>query len=65
MSDDAKRIVLARRRKFIAAAIASVGISCGPGTPEPVPRPCLSQPPQQPHGDAGAPGFPDEPGKKP
>jgi len=42
MSDDQKKIVLARRAKFVAAAVASVGIACGKEQAEP-PRPCLSQ----------------------
>jgi hypothetical protein len=42
MSDDgSKKIVLARRARFIAAAVASVGIACGKENKEP-PMPCLS-----------------------
>jgi hypothetical protein len=63
MSDDAKRVILARRRKFVAAAIASVGISCGPQTPPPSPQPCLSQPPA-PEVDAGGPRIPGTPAKQ-
>jgi hypothetical protein len=66
MSDDAKKIVLARRARFVAAAIASVGIACGK-EPVPPPQPCLSPiyvPPEErpgyeggaPADDAGAPG---------
>ena len=29
MSDDARRIILARRARFVAAAVASIGIACG------------------------------------
>lgn len=40
MADDAKRIVLARRASFVAAAVASAGlIHCDACKP---PRPCLS-----------------------
>ena len=40
--DDAKKIILARRARFLAAAVASVGIACGKeSTP---PQPCLSEP---------------------
>jgi hypothetical protein len=46
MSDDAKRAILARRAKFVAAAIAGLGAACGKepkgddaGAP---PGPCLS-----------------------
>lgn len=35
MSDDAKKTILARRAKFIAAAVASVGVACRA-------EPCLS-----------------------
>jgi hypothetical protein len=42
MSDDgnAKKTILARRARFIAAAVASVGIACGKTTGSP--GPCLS-----------------------
>lgn len=45
MIDDAKKLVLARRAKFVAAAIAGLGVACGKqkaddaGAP---PGPCLS-----------------------
>lgn len=42
MSDDAKKLILSRRAKFIAAAVASVGIACG--KKEEPPHPCLSVP---------------------
>jgi|GEM_PF-2369309 len=38
--DEAKAIVLARRARFVAAAVASVGIACGKSTTPP--EPCLS-----------------------
>ena len=43
MSDekDPKRAILARRAKFIAAAVASIGIACGK-EPSPQPTVCLS-----------------------
>lgn len=40
MSDDAKRTILARRARFIAAAVASVGMACGKEKATP-PQPCL------------------------
>jgi hypothetical protein len=44
--DDAvKKAILARRARFIAAAVASVGIACGKTTKEDAPPvPCLSVP---------------------
>jgi hypothetical protein len=39
--NDVKELVLARRARFIAAAVASVGIACGKESREP-PMPCLS-----------------------
>ncbi|MBX3188524.1 MAG: hypothetical protein KF819_16025 [Labilithrix sp.] len=54
---DAKRAILARRARFVAAAMASVGVACGKSaTPQPCleptmvedaapPLPCLSPPP--------------------
>ena len=57
--DDAARIVLARRAKFIAAAIAGVGIACG--EPSRPPQPCLSVPPSMPDGGSG-PTMPGPPG---
>ncbi len=49
--DDAKKAVLARRARFVAAAIASVGIACGKNDARP--GPCLSAPPMP--VEAGAP----------
>jgi len=62
VNDDAKKKILARRAKFIAAAVAGISISCGKDRPEPclsvthipdaasddggTPQPCLSPPPQ-------------------
>lgn len=44
-NDEARKIVLARRARFIAAAVAGVGIACSdPKRPEP----CLSPIPEQP-----------------
>jgi hypothetical protein len=68
--DDAKKIILARRARFVAAAVASVGIACGktesgppmpclsiavPNDAEPPPQPCLSVPLPP---DAGPPPMP-------
>jgi hypothetical protein len=58
VNDDAKRKILARRARFVAAAIAGAGISisCGKSQPclsvthipdpdaAPAPQPCLSEP---------------------
>lgn len=38
-NDDAKRLILARRAKFVAAAIAGMAVACG-GSADP--EPCLS-----------------------
>ena len=81
MSDDAKKAILARRAKFIAAAVASVGIACGKtpmSSPEPclsiavdhdaAPMPCLSMPLRPPDAGATAPadaGSDAEAGPKP
>ncbi len=46
----AKKAILARRAKFVAAAVASIGIACGK---ESAPQPCLSIEPVAP-ADAGA-----------
>ncbi len=43
MSDDAKKLILARRARFVAATLAGVGVACGK-EPTPPPQPCLSQP---------------------
>ena len=40
-ANDAKKIILARRARFVAAAVASVGIACGKTESSP-PMPCLS-----------------------
>ena len=40
-NDDAKRLILARRARFVAAAVASIGVACGGATEESDPRPCL------------------------
>ena len=39
--DDARRLILARRARFVAAALAGVGVACGK-EPGPPPEPCLS-----------------------
>ena len=47
--DDSKRIILSRRARFIAAALASAGLtaaSCNKSNLEANPQPCLSAPPQ-------------------
>ena len=49
MSDDAKKLVLARRARFVAAALAGMTIACGK---EKAPHPCLDVPPAE---DASAP----------
>ena len=49
MSDDAKKTILARRAKFIAAAVATVGIACS--KTQSSPEPCLSVTAER---DAGA-----------
>lgn len=52
MSDDAKKMILARRARFVALAVASMTTGCpGPGAPQP----CLSQPAPQVDG-GGEPG---------
>ena len=38
--DDARKIILARRARFVAAAMAGLGVACGKTTS---PEPCLSQ----------------------
>jgi len=43
VSDDARKKILARRAKFVAAAVATIGIACGK-EPNPPPQPCLSEP---------------------
>lgn len=39
-NDDAKRLILARRAKFVAAAIAGIAVACGGSEADP--EPCLS-----------------------
>ena len=51
-NDDAKRLILARRARFVAAALAGVAVACGGSTQDADPQPCLS-PPSQPR-DAGS-----------
>ncbi|MBX3202999.1 MAG: hypothetical protein KF850_20640 [Labilithrix sp.] len=67
MSDAARRAILARRSKFVAAALAGIGVACGksaaprpclevaPDTTETAPMPCLSPPytPRDDEGDGG------------
>lgn len=52
-NDDAKRLILARRARFVAAALAGVAVACGGSTEETGPTACLS-PAQQPTRDSGA-----------
>lgn len=54
MSDDAKKILLARRARFVAAAIAGLSMGCGK---EAAPHPCLDVAPEQ----DGAPAQPPAP----
>jgi hypothetical protein len=42
-ADDDKKLILARRAKFVAAALAGVSVACGKEPTQP-PQPCLSQP---------------------
>ena len=44
MSDDAKNAILARRAKFVAAALAGITMACGK---ENAPHPCLDVPPPE------------------
>lgn len=56
MSDDARRAILARRSRFVAAALTGIGVACGkaaapqpclevaPDATETAPMPCLSSP---------------------
>jgi hypothetical protein len=57
-ADDDKKLVLARRAKFVAAALAGVSVACGK-EPAPPPQPCLSVPMD--NRDAGAPEPPPQP----
>jgi len=48
--DESKRIILSRRARFVAAALASAGLSaasCNKNAPESNPQPCLSVPVQR------------------
>jgi hypothetical protein len=57
--DESKRIILTRRARFIAAALASAGLtaaSCNKSNVDANPQPCLSAPPQ--NYDAGPPRPP-------
>lgn len=55
--DEARKIVLARRARFVAAAVASVGVACRSPSAEaclsPPPEPCLSVVRVDPTADAG------------
>jgi hypothetical protein len=51
-NDEAKRLILARRARFVAAALAGVAVACGGSTDDADPQACLS-PPYQPR-DAGS-----------
>lgn len=51
-ADDDKKLILARRAKFVAAALAGVAVACGK-EPTPPAQPCLSVPMQD--RDAGRP----------
>lgn len=42
-ADDDKKVILARRAKFVAAALAGVAVACGKEPTQP-PQPCLSVP---------------------
>jgi hypothetical protein len=59
--DESKRIILTRRARFIAAALASAGLtaaSCNKSNVDANPQPCLSAPPQ--NYDAAPPPPPHE-----
>ena len=43
-ADDDKKLILARRAKFVAAALAGVSVACGKEPNPPPPQPCLSVP---------------------
>ena len=57
-ADDDKKLILARRAKFVAAALAGVTVACGK-EPTPPPQPCLSVPVD--NRDAGPPEPPPQP----
>ena len=40
-NDDAKRLILARRARFVAAAVAGIAAACGGSTEDSKPKPCL------------------------
>ena len=50
-NDEAKRLILARRARFVAAALAGIAAACGGSTDDTDPKPCLSIQP----GDGGPP----------
>lgn len=52
MSDDARKLILQRRARFVAAAVASVGMGAGCEKESAPPLMCLSQ--IQPPADSGA-----------
>jgi DNA polymerase-3 subunit gamma/tau len=63
--DDCKRTILSRRARFIAAALASAGLtaaSCNKSNVEANPQPCLSAPPMDYH---AAPPRPETPPPEP
>ena len=53
-NDDAKRLILARRARFVAAALAGVAVACGGSTEEGEPRVCLRIAPDAGPRDAAA-----------
>jgi hypothetical protein len=58
-ADESRRLVLARRARFIAAAVAGVGIACGTNESAP-PTVCLSVMPYS-APDGGPQSYPEEP----
>jgi hypothetical protein len=40
-NDEAKRLILARRARFVAAAVAGIAAACGGATDDTKPTPCL------------------------
>lgn len=67
--DEARKIVLARRARFVAAAVAGVGVACRNPSAEaclsPPPEPCLSVVPDRRPVDAGATGSTGTPPEVP
>jgi hypothetical protein len=59
VSDDAKKTILSRRARFIAAAIAGTGIACGKDNASP--QPCLEVAYEPPDGGADAARPPPRP----